>query len=136
VRHVESTETSLRFDAFEATGGSSLDGGSDENAHHQSNRSFQGRNGSQSLSQWQAPLRRGSLLDWEADAAVAKSPAPRRGTLVLEDAGLGGTGRTQDGPDMSVNEEPSQYGGRSATSGMSGTLTYSQRTTHQEVEVA
>jgi len=33
-------------------------------------------------------------------------------------------------------EEPPHYGGRSTTSGMSGTLTYSQRTTHQEVLIA
>ena len=135
VRHVASTETSLRFDAFEATGDSNGGGVGDENAHNQNNSSYQGRSGSQSLSQWQAPPRRGSLLDWEADAAVAKSPAPRRGTLVLEDAGLSGSGRAHEGSGMG-EDAPSHYGSRSTTSGMSGTLIYSQRTTHQEVLIA
>jgi hypothetical protein len=154
VTHVASTETSLRFDAFEA---SSADGGHADDGVGERSRPGVDRSRRSSPPHWQPPPRRGSLLDWEADAHLAQSQAPRRGSLVLQDAGLGGWG-SGVGKTQGAEEEVAQQGQQagygplrqaqqpwraaaasnhsSNSSGASGTLTYSQRTTHREVKRA
>ena len=86
-RQIESTETELRFDPYRSSG--RFD---DEESYMEDGDSrFARSTGSSRAPPWEPPQRRGSLLDWEATDALERSVAPR-GSVVLEQAGLGGTG--------------------------------------------